>query len=81
MTQKTVKISDIRITDRKRAISPEKVSGLADSIKAVGLLNPISITPSNALISGLHRLEATKLLGHLDIDAIVKILRSFYCDQ
>ena len=72
MTQASVKISDVKVADRKRALSPKKVSGLAASIKTIGLLNPITISSSNALISGLHRMEAMKLLGYQDIDAIVK---------
>lgn len=72
MMQALVKISDIRIGNRKRPISPEKVSGLAASIKTVGLINPITISSDNDLITGLHRLEAKKSLGHDVIDAIVK---------
>ena len=43
------------------------VSALAESIAQNGLLNPITIARDGTLISGLHRLEACKLLGWTDI--------------
>jgi ParB-like chromosome segregation protein Spo0J len=60
----SVAIADVRVPDsRKRALSEAKVKRLADSIAEVDLLNPITITPDNVLISGWHRLEACRLLG------------------
>ena len=44
---------------------------MADSIKQVGLLNPITITPDHTLIAGNHRLEAAKLLGWTEIECTV----------
>jgi len=43
------------------------VSALAESIAQNGLLNPITVARDGRLISGLHRLEACKLLGWTDI--------------
>lgn len=43
------------------------VDDLAASIREVGLLNPITVDADNALISGLHRLEACRLLGWHEI--------------
>jgi len=48
---------------RKRELNEARVRSLADSIKDVGLLNPISVTPSEVLVAGWHRLEACRLLG------------------
>lgn len=58
-----VKITDIIITNRKRTLKPEYVIQLAESIHEIGLLNPITLSSDNKLLSGLHRLEAVKLLG------------------
>lgn len=46
-------------------------SSLTESIRQVGLLNPISITKDNWLIAGLHRLKACKALGFDRIPAVV----------
>jgi hypothetical protein len=46
---------------------------LAESIRQLGLLQPISITHTHRLIAGLHRLEACKLLGWKTIP--VQVLR------
>ncbi len=59
-----MKISDIVIKDRKRKINTAKVNALAQSIETVGLLNPVTIDEQKNLISGLHRIEAYKQLGH-----------------
>jgi len=63
-----VEISKILISETRRAVDPESVSRLADSIKDIGLLNPITVTSGNRLIAGAHRLEACRMLGWLEID-------------
>ena len=75
MTEKSVaevSIDAIQVIDRLRASDSGKVASLADSIKKLGLMNPISIRPDNRLIAGLHRLEACKLLGWSTIPAIIQ---------
>jgi len=67
-----VAISDIKIPTRKRGLSEDKVKELAESIKELGLLQPIIISEDKVLISGLHRIEACKLLGWSEIPCIVK---------
>ncbi len=47
------------------------VSALAESIAQNGLINPITVARDGTLISGLHRLEACKLLGWTEIPANV----------
>ena len=64
-----VRISDITIGDNRRTISSDKVSQLADSIKEIGLLNPVTITTNNRLIAGYHRLKAYEILGYQEIEA------------
>ena len=65
-----VLISDIIIKEDRRAVKSEYVQKLADSIKQIGLINPITITPDNTLIAGYHRLNAFILLGKVRIPAI-----------
>lgn len=60
--QVEVKISEIAVNNRKRKINSDKVRELAESIKQVGLLQPVVINESNRLIAGWHRLEACKAL-------------------
>lgn len=53
-----------------RAISLDTVSGLADSIGSVGLINPIRVRAANdgwEVIAGAHRHEACKSLGLAEI--------------
>lgn len=66
-----VAIDSIRTVNRIRSADSGKVSNLADSIKKLGLMNPISVRPDFQLIAGLHRLEACKQLGWSTIPAIV----------
>jgi hypothetical protein len=57
-----------------RAIDPATVAGLAESIAAVGLINPIRVRASGdgwEVIAGAHRLEACKSLGLVEITADV----------
>ena len=43
------------------------ISGLADSIKDIGLVHPIVVTPDHELVSGQRRLEACRQLGWTEI--------------
>ena len=66
-----VQISEIKVSSRLREARAESVRELADSIAALGLLNPITIDSGYTLIAGLHRLEAAKLLGQTEIECTV----------
>ena len=66
-----MKIKDIYVTNRKRALDIDKVEAIAESIKLIGLLNPISVTDDNRLVTGHHRLEAHKTLGLDEIEVRV----------
>src|SRR6266849_2299040 len=47
------------------------VRGLADSIREVGLLHPVVVTPEGSLIAGQRRLEACRLLGWTEVPVTV----------
>lgn len=64
-----IKITDIRIGERKR--KARKAAEMAESIKAIGLLQPIVVSQDYYLIAGLNRLEAHKLLGLDEIECNV----------
>ena len=64
-----INISDIKVNDRKRAVSD--VKELIESINNAGLINPITVNKDMTLISGLHRLEAFKELKKETIPAII----------
>jgi hypothetical protein len=66
---RSVLVNSIRIGKRMRPISD--ISSLIESIREVGLLNPISVSRDKWLISGLHRLEAFKTLGRRHIPAFI----------
>lgn len=60
---KKITISDITVNSRMRELDPYRVNELAESIKLIGLLNPITVNNDFVLISGLHRLHAYQQLG------------------
>lgn len=67
---KTIKAELHAVTvpdNRRRKSGP--VSAIAESMKRVGLINPITLTKDLVLISGLHRFEAAQSLGWEHIDA------------
>lgn len=66
-----VRISKIRVGPLFGPPEIKQVKLLADSISQIGLLNPISIDRGYNLVSGLHRLEAVKLLGWREIECTV----------
>ena len=66
-----VNISDIKVNSGRREVSPESVAELAKSIAVVGLLNPLTLTGDYTLVAGLHRLEAAKQLGWMEIECTI----------
>jgi len=64
-----IDIDKIIIKNRKR--STQDISELAESIKKLTLLNPITINKDMTLIAGYHRLLACKKLGRNQISAII----------
>jgi hypothetical protein len=76
-TTKIIDIADIVVpAKRLRALQPDKVNALAESMQAPqGLLQAIGVRPYPAppycIIFGVHRLEAAKMLGWATIAATV----------
>ena len=74
----TILIQKIQVCERLRKVRTEAVTALAESIKTLGLLNPVLVTPIHEddtpeavkayrLVAGHHRLEACKQLGMTEI--------------
>jgi ParB-like chromosome segregation protein Spo0J len=69
MTTRTIPIEQVKIGERFRKDLGD-IQSLADSIKELGLLQPIVVNEAtNELIAGHRRLEACKLLGWTEITA------------
>jgi uncharacterized ParB-like nuclease family protein len=93
----TIKIKDISVGHRSRQADAAQVDALAASVAEVGLLNPITVYPCSimrdgisvhgyGLVAGLHRLEACKRLGWVEIEANVVELSDLHrqlaeCDE
>ena len=75
-----VNIDRIQVNSGRREALPDAVRELADSISAVGLLNPITVDRDYILIAGLHRLEAAKLLGWAEIECNVSSLEGLQAE-
>ena len=69
-----IKLADIVVSGDHRSTSPSRVKELADSILEIGLLEPIGVDESRALVYGRHRMEAMRLLGRSSIHAVVLTL-------
>lgn len=65
---KVVPIDDIVTIKRKRPL--KDFEALKNSIKELGLLNPITVYRDKVLVAGYHRLEACKALGWKEIPVI-----------
>jgi ParB family transcriptional regulator, chromosome partitioning protein len=82
-----VAIDSITVGKRRRPLDPAKLDELAESMRDVGLINPITVTPRFSrmkidgkeeripsgvrLIAGYHRVEAARKLGWRHIQASV----------
>jgi ParB family chromosome partitioning protein len=70
----TLPVAKVRITDRIRSY-PGDLTTLAESMEAIGLLNPIVIDSNNYLIAGYRRLTAARMMGWQEIEARVVDVR------
>jgi hypothetical protein len=61
-----IRLSDIKIGNRYRR-DPGDIASLAESIRALGLLQPIALSPGRDFIDGVRRLEAVKRIGEQTI--------------
>ena len=66
-----VRIDEIKVNPGRRTALEHDIEELAFSISEIGLLNPITLTGDYTLVAGLHRLEAVKLLGWIDVECTV----------
>lgn len=66
-----VSIASIEVPSSHRATNSGKVKVLAESIREIGLMQPIGLTEDKRLIFGRHRLEAFVYLGRTHIPAII----------
>ena len=67
-----IEIDEIIIpANRYRSVRPSTVDALADSIRTLGQLQPIIVTPEKRLIAGYHRYLALKRLEQPQIDVTV----------
>lgn len=69
-----MRVDEILVREGRRELDLDHVRKLADSIKELGLLNPVTVDKGNILIAGLHRLEAVKLLEWSEIECTVSSL-------
>lgn len=75
-----IRIHEIQVKEGRRELSTTHVRELADSIRELGLLNPITIDKGHTLIAGLHRLEAVKLLAWTEIACTVSSLEGLQAE-
>lgn len=67
----TIPIHKIKVGTNRRPIKEQKVAELMESIKANGLLNPITLDQHLNLVAGLHRLTACNLLKLQEIECSI----------
>lgn len=67
-----MKTADVVIPEhRHRMLDPSAARSLMESIREVGLLNPIVVQRDGTLVAGLHRHAACEMLGWTEIPATV----------
>lgn len=59
-------LDNIQVGERLRPLNAPKVRELIESIRELGLLNPITVTDEGLLVAGYHRLEACRQLAAED---------------
>ena len=75
-----ININDIKINPGRREAAPEAVQRLSESIAEVGMMNPITVTGDHTLIAGLHRLEAAKMLGWLEVECRISDMDALHTE-
>lgn len=73
-------LTSIRIKPGRRAVDDSKVRELADSMKTVGLINPVTVSADYTLITGAHRVAAARLLGWTEIAASIAELDELHAE-
>jgi ParB family chromosome partitioning protein len=70
-----IEISQIKITLRMRRTDEDRIRDLAESIKGIGLLHPVSVAEKDGeyiLLAGFHRIGAYKILGLKQIPSTIR---------
>lgn len=75
-----IPVNEIQVKEGRRGADADIVRGLADSIREVGLLNPLTVDGGHVLIAGLHRLEAVKLLGWAEVECTISSLEGLQAE-
>lgn len=76
-----VEVGKIHVKGGRRGLDADYVKKLAESIRELGLLNPITVDKDFCLIAGLHRLEAVKLLGFTAVECMVCSLEGLQAEM
>lgn len=76
-----IHVDEIQIKEGRRELDADHVRELADSIRELGLLNPITVDKEHTLIAGLHRLEAVKLLDWPEVECTVSSLEGLRAEM
>ncbi|MCM1543600.1 MAG: ParB N-terminal domain-containing protein [Blautia sp.] len=75
-----VSVKEIKTREGRRSLDGNHVKELAESIRELGLINPLTIDRDNHLIAGLHRLEAVRLLGWTEVECTVSSLEGLQAE-
>ena len=75
-----LRIDEIKVRPGRRYAIPDDIESLAESIKAVGLLNPVTVDTDHTLIAGLHRLKAAERLGWTEIECTICDVDSLHAE-
>lgn len=75
-----IPVDEIQVREGRRELDTTHVQELADSIRELGLLNPVTVDKENYLIAGLHRLEAVKLLEWSEVECTVSSLEGLQAE-
>lgn len=80
---KRVAVDQIRVPEkRQREKVSNKVGEIAQSIQRLGLINPITVTRDNTLVTGATRLEAYRMLSRHDPENVRwKTIQVQYVDE
>lgn len=75
-----IPIGEIQVNEGRRGLDAAHVGELADSIRELGLLNPVTVDRENNLIAGLHRLKAVRALGWAEVECTVSSLEGLQAE-
>lgn len=75
-----IQVDEIQVKEGRRELNADHVRELAESIKELGLLNPVTVDKDHILIAGLHRLEAVKLLEWPEVECTVSSLEGLQAE-